>query len=61
MAGGFLRVLRHEGLELGLGPLVVEEGRAGGAEEAGELRPGIGLAHVDDPNRLDPGRGGSMP
>ena len=33
---------------------MVEERRAGCAEEAGELRPRIGLAHVDDANRFDP-------
>src|SRR5271157_604447 len=54
VAGGFLRVLRHQGLELGLRPFVVEKGGTGGAEEAGELRPRIGLAHVNDPNRIDP-------
>ena len=37
-----------------LGPLMLEEGRAGGAEYAGEFRPGIGRAHVDDPDSLDP-------
>ena len=54
VAGGFLGVLRHQGLEFGPGPLMVEKGRAGGAEEAGELGPGIGLAHIDDANRFDP-------
>ena len=54
MAGGFLRILRHQGLEFGLGSLMVEKGGARGAEEACELRPGIGLAHVDDANRFDP-------
>src|SRR5271166_395757 len=54
MARGFLGVLRHQGLELGLGPLMVEEGGAGGAEETGELGPGIRLAHVDDANPFDP-------
>ena len=54
MAGGFLRVLRHQGFELGLGSLVIEKGGSRGAEEAGELRPRIGLAHIDDPNRFDP-------
>ena len=40
--------------EFGLGLLVLEEGGAGRAEHAGELGPGIGRAHVDDPHRLDP-------
>src|SRR5271166_3185809 len=54
VAGGFLGVLGHQGFELGFGSLVVEEGGAGRAEEAGELGPGIGPAHVDDPNRFNP-------
>ncbi len=54
VAQGFLRVLRHQGLELGLGALMVEKGRAGRAEERCELGPGVGFAHVDDANRLDP-------
>ena len=54
MAGRFLGVLRHERLEFGLGALVVEKGRARGAEEAGQLGPRVGSAHVDDPDRLDP-------
>src|SRR5450631_2475426 len=49
-----LGVLRHQPLELGLGLLVVEKGRPGRAEYRCELRPGVGLPHVDDPNRLDP-------
>src|ERR1700722_17289341 len=54
MAGGFLSVLWHQGFELGLGSFMVEKGRAGGAEEPGEFRPGVRFAHVDHPNRLDP-------
>src|SRR5208283_355594 len=54
MAEGFLRVLRHQGFEFGPGSLMVEEGGPRGAKEAGELRPCVGFAHVDDPNRLDP-------
>src|SRR5580704_8580584 len=53
MAGRFFHVFRHQGLQLGLGALMVDERRAGGAEEAGELSPGIGLAHVDNANRFD--------
>src|SRR5271166_1586460 len=54
MAGGFLGVVRHQGFELGLSSLMVKKGGTGGAEEAGELRPGIRSAHVDDPDGLDP-------
>ena len=53
MPDGLLGVLRHQGLELALGPLVVEKGLAGVAEQPGELRPGIRRAHVDDADGLD--------
>src|SRR5271167_612009 len=43
VAGGFLRVLGHQGLQLGLCALVLEEGGAGRTIEAGEFRPGIGF------------------
>jgi hypothetical protein len=33
--------------------LDLEEGGAGRAEQAGDFGPGIGLAHIDDPHRLD--------
>ena len=45
----------HGGATSGLGPLMVEKGRARGAEEASELGPGIRLAHVDDANPFDSG------
>ena len=54
MADGFLGVLRHQAFEFGLGSLVLEKGGRVSAKEAGEFRPGIGRAHVDDPDRLDP-------
>jgi len=54
MAGGLLRILRHQGLELRFRPLVVGKGGTAGAEEAGKLRPRIGLAHVDDADSLGP-------
>src|ERR1700730_1162177 len=41
VAGCFFRVFRHQGFEFGLGPLMVEERRAGCAEEAGEICPRI--------------------
>ena len=54
MADRLLGVLRHQALELGLGLLVFEIGRAGAGKDAGELRPGVGRTHVDDADRLDP-------
>ena len=43
----------HQGLELALGPFVVEKGTPGVAEEHGELGPGIRRAHIDDADGLD--------
>src|SRR5271157_1522637 len=54
MAGRLLGVRGNESLELGLGAFMVEKGGARGAEEPGELRPRVGLAHVDHPDRFDP-------
>ena len=53
MAGGLFHIFRHQGLQLGLGALMVAERRAGCAEEAGEFRPRIRAAHVDHTNRFD--------
>src|SRR3954454_23804619 len=41
MANGFLGVLRHQLLELGLGGVVFGMGGAGPTKHAGELGPGI--------------------
>ena len=57
VAGCFLGVLGHQPFQLRLGALVFEEGGAGRAEQARDFGPGIGFAHVDDPNCLDPRRG----
>src|SRR6516164_3593718 len=46
-------ILGHQGFELAFGPFVVEKGAPGVAEERGELRPGIGRAHIDDTDGLD--------
>src|SRR6516225_11938439 len=51
MPGCFRHVLWDEGLELGLGFLVVEKGLPGGAEDRRELGPRIRARHVDDPHR----------
>src|SRR5262245_58359728 len=53
MPDRLLDVLRHQGLELVFRPLMVEKGLAGVAEQGGELRPGIRLAHIDDADRID--------
>src|SRR5262249_45345754 len=46
-------VVRHQGLELAFGPLMVEEGLPCVAEQGSELGPGIRRAHIDDADRLD--------
>src|ERR1043166_8537413 len=58
MPDGLLGVFRHQGLELGLGPLVVEKGLPGFSEQPREFAPGIRCAHIDDADGLDarPGR-----
>src|SRR5450631_1040515 len=52
--GGFLGVLRHQLLQLGLDALVLLIGRAGAAVGGGEFRPGVRRTHIDDPDRLQP-------
>src|SRR6516225_5780299 len=42
---GFLGVLRYQGLQLRLGPIMVEGGRSGQPVEIGKLCPGVGAAH----------------
>ena len=54
MADRLLGVLGHQALKLGLGLLMLEMGGAGAGKDAGKLRPGIGRAHIDDADGLDP-------
>src|ERR1700680_4072872 len=53
MPSRLLGVFRHQALQFGLGVLVLQECRPGLAKDPGELRPGIGRAHVDDAYGLD--------
>src|SRR5262249_26359615 len=53
MPNRFFGVLGNERLKFALGPLVVEKGPAGAAEQCGEFCPGIRGTHVDDTDRLD--------
>src|SRR5262245_47173610 len=57
MADPLLGVLRHKGLKLRLGILMLEVSLARAPKHASEFRPGIGCAHVDDPHRFDPRAG----
>ena len=57
VSDGLLGLLRHQRLEFGLGPLMLEKRRPGAAEQGGKLRPGVGRAHIDDLDRLDTGPG----
>src|SRR5829696_4968080 len=53
MAIGFLRILRHERLELAPRFLMLDIGWSGAAIDRCELGPGIRRAHVNRPHRLD--------
>src|SRR5262249_38198297 len=57
VADRLLGVLRHQGLQLGFGILMLEVSLARAPEHAREFRPSIGCAHVDDPHRFDPRAG----
>src|SRR5258708_21282137 len=54
MPDRLLGVLRHQALQLGLGVLVLEKSHSALPKHPGELRPGIGRAHVDNADRRDP-------
>src|SRR6516165_6524271 len=51
---GLPGILRYQGLQLRLGPVMVERGRPRQPIEVGKLGPGVGAAHVDGPDRFDP-------
>src|SRR5713226_7406054 len=53
MAGGLLRVLGQQNLELGLGSLVFDVGLPGPHKNAGEFGPAVRGAHVHHPDGLD--------
>jgi hypothetical protein len=54
MTDCFLGVFRHQLLQVGFGGLMLDKGRSGAAETLGELGPGIGSTHIDDPDILEP-------
>src|SRR6516164_8595176 len=51
---GFPGILRYQGFELCLGPVMVNRRRPGQPIEVCKLGPGIGSAHVDASDGLDP-------
>ena len=53
MADRHLGILGNQSLKFGHGLFVFGIGRSGRRKDRGELRPGIGGAHVDDAHRLD--------
>src|SRR6185503_6901053 len=53
MADRLLGILWHKALEFGLGMLVFEMSRPSLCKDASEFRPGVGAAHVDNPDCLD--------
>src|SRR5260370_16062065 len=54
MPDRLLGILRHQLLQLDLRGFMIEESSTGLAKDTSEFRPGIGRAHIDDPDRLDP-------
>ena len=54
MTRGFPGVLRHQGLQLRPRSLMVQGCLPGRLKQAGKLGPGVGSAHVDGADRLDP-------
>src|SRR5215213_6656598 len=61
MTDGFLGILRHQRLELGLGSFVLDDCRAGPAVDRRKLGPGVRAAHIDRPHHLDPRPGRLYP
>ena len=53
VSDGLLRVPRHEAFQFCLSSFMFEKSRVCSSERAGEFRPRIGGAHVDDVDRFD--------
>src|SRR5215475_15852355 len=49
----FLGILRHQRFQLAFGPLVLEKGTPGIAEQGCELGPRVRRTHIDDADGLD--------
>ena len=56
MAERLFSVLGHKLFQLCLGCLVLEESVSGARVGCRKFGPGVGVAHIDDPDSLDPGR-----
>src|SRR5260370_15381448 len=54
MSDRLLGVLGNERLELAFGPLMIQKGGSGAAEQRGKLGPRVRRAHIDNADRLDP-------
>src|SRR5258707_7022885 len=54
MPDRLLGVLGNERLELAFGPLMIQKGASGAAEQRGKLGPRVRRAHIDNADRLDP-------
>ena len=54
VADRFLGILWHQGFQLGLGSLVLQKCLPRVPKQTRKLRPGIGCAHVNNPDGLNP-------
>jgi hypothetical protein len=52
MADSVLCIFGHQSFQLSLGFFVLEIGRLSPGKDCGEIRPGIGGAHIDNANRI---------
>ena len=57
VADGLLGIFGHHSLQLCFGSLMLQKGLPGAPKETGKFSPGVRAAHINDPNRFDPGFG----
>src|SRR6516162_9399518 len=55
VSDGLFGILRHQSLELGFGPFMVEKGLPRIPEQSSKFAPGIRGAHIENPDGLDAG------
>src|SRR5271169_3850691 len=52
MADRLLGILRNQPFQFGLSVFVLQVGLARPGKDAGKFRPGVGAAHIENPDRL---------